>query len=83
MDFPITPDRMIFPDGRIMDIEELGTFAKTKPRNYAQQRDRLEATEYWSLVDSTAYSQERWGLCSFIDNNDMEQAGIKYGAVAA
>ncbi len=76
----IVPDRIVFPSMGILDKEEswaLIRSAKLK-NNPRQQQEALDAAEYWSLVASVAYIEQRRNYPHFLDDKDEKSAKNKY-----
>lgn len=74
------PDRLQLPSGTILDEEELCQFfKKTKPKfGDIEHVEIIKALEYYKLINSEKYDEDRHSYTSFIDGSDELNCMRKY-----
>lgn len=79
-----SPNRVVFPDDRIMDLSELCAYEKDSREGTRVYHESREALEYFGLVDSGPYTEVKWHeYPSFLNDEDEKIAKAKYNSKLA
>jgi len=79
MDEPRTPERILMPSGRIMDLSEIQKNSQITEFGNRDQIECMEALEFYGLVRDLS-ADERYSRynASFIDDQDVQRCVAKY-----